>query len=277
MSTDDNKPMTNSKPSESGHEANQPKNKAKDKAKHYLNREQIQLIYGMIISRNKFYRGNLRFLIGLFMLSILTLIFLTVAIIHMTINQREAWYIPANMDGTVIKTENLQSPESDGHNISDREVMSWVQLAIPTVYNFNFLSSEANFRNMVSLFTSEGYRVYKYALEVESAILATVIRAATSVQGSGCGLNTVKILKRGVEPVQGYPIYTWHLEMPMVVRNSNNIRSQVTVGTLLVKVQRVPKLISKSGLAIYSFVFYDTKVYAHDGEFPELCKYFVRA
>jgi hypothetical protein len=236
------------------------------------NTAMAEKIYALIVKRNIFYRDNLRFLLILMLFGVLTLVFLLVSIAYMSIAQKTAWYIPANLNGTVIKTENIQTTESDGINITDDKVIAWVQEAIPTVYNFNFLSSEANFRNMVSVFTSEGYRAYKYALETQSGTLATVNAASAAVQGSGCGSHTVKIIKKGVEPVQGYPVYVWRLEMPMVVRNSNNKRSQVLAGTLEARIQRVPKLVAKSGLAIYSFVFYNAKAYDGDADFPILCK-----
>lgn len=233
-------------------------------------------IYDSIINRNNFYRNNLRFLLTVMLLAIVTLIFLLVSILRMTISSQDAWYIPANLDGTVIKSGNLQSPESDGVLLTDDKIVTWVQNAIPTVYNFNFLSSESNFRSMISVFTPEGYRAYKYALETEAGTLDTVNAALASVQGSGCGSQTVKMLKKGVEPVQGYPVYVWQLQMPMVVRNSSSQRSQVLAGILEVKVQRVPKLIAKDGLAIYSFVFYNTRAYDGDADFPTLCQKIIK-
>lgn len=232
------------------------------------------LLYETIISRREFYVKNLRFLIGLMLLGFVTLVFLLISIGYLTIEQKDAWYIPTNIDGTFIKTEDIQSVYSDGKEITEKDVVNWALKAIPSVYNFNFLSGEASFRGMVSYFTPSGYKAYKYALEQEAGILATVKAAKSSVQGSGCGAKTVKVLRQGLEPVQGYSVYTWHLQLPMVVRNVSDKNAQVSNGTLQVRIQRVPRLMSKDGLAIFSFVYYDKKDYDGDADFNILCKKF---
>ena len=237
----------------------------------------MEKIYAMILKRNNFYRKNLRYLILVMLLGIVTLIFLLIAIYNLSIEQKTVYYIPANLNGIVIKSERLTAPDLDGVIITDQQVIDWAQLAIPVVYNFNFLSSEANFRNMISLFTPEGYRAYKYALEEESKTIATIQENKSSVQGSGCGFKTVKLLKAGVESVQNFPVYVWHLEMPMVVRNASVDLSSVYIGTLRMSIQRVPQLISKSGLAIYNFVYYDTTKYDGDAEFAYLCEKLLQA
>lgn len=234
---------------------------------------EAQKIYGMIFNRNRFYHNNFRFLIVILLCGIVSFICLFIASIYMSFSSKQAWYIPVDLNGTVIKKENILTNSTDGVEITDAFVIDWTQKAIPYIYNFNFLSSAVNFRNMIEFFTPDGYKAYKYALESQSKTLDTIKAAKLVVQGYGCGTATSQILSKGVQNVQGYPVYTWRLQMPMVAKYISSSDSSVLKADLTVDVQRVPKLIAEDGIAIYSFIVSNQTFYKGDVETDKLCTY----
>lgn len=238
--------------------------------------ENFEKIYSMIFNRNKFYNKNLRFLLMIYLLGILGLIFLLITVRSITVNQKSTWYVPTNLDGTIIRKEVLQEPISDNIIIPDQYVIDWVQDNIPVIYDFDFLNMTASYRSMIGLFTPEGFTAYAYALETQSKTLKTLEAKQLVLQGYGCGSDTVKITFKGVQPVQGYPVYTWILEMPIVARYTSYAEASAIRARLVVNVQRVPRLISKNGLAIYGFIVNEPQQYKGDASKEMLCQALVK-
>lgn len=217
-------------------------------------REKIKLIDKLIDNRYRFYYKNLRFMLLVWILGFITLICTCVAVYKVYIKQQVAFYIPADLDGTVIKVEDIQSPSINGRNISDKYVVDWVLNAIPEIYSYQFTNSQGNFTSVIKYFTSEGFKEYAQAIQGSKA-LDTISVAKTVVLGVGCNLGDKMIVYKGVKPVQGYPVYVWELRVPLVTRNIGADKSYTMVGELDIRVQRVPKMLSQSGIAIWQFIF----------------------
>jgi len=193
-------------------------------------------------------------MIGIYLLGIITLIVLIFTSYCLTINQVSVRYIPTNLDGTILKKENLQEPTTNGLTITDSYVIDWVQKNIQIIYDLDYLTQTASYRSMINLFTPEGFTAYANQIESRSKILDTLIATKSVLHGYGCGNNTVTIEYKGVEEVQYYPVYTWRLSMPVIARVLSSTESSYMRAKLTVSVQRVPQLIAKNGLAIYGFV-----------------------
>ena len=234
--------------------------------------QDFEKIYSMIVNRNKFYRNNLHFMIGMYFLGLIALLVLIVTSYSISFNQVYTRYIPTNLDGTIIKKENLQQPITNDITITDAYVIDWVQKNIQMIYDFDYLSQTASYRSMIALFSPEGFTAYANQIEFGSKTLDTLVAKKSVLHGYGCGNDTVKIVSKGVQPVQDYPIYTWRLSMPMVARNSSATESSVMSATLVVDVQRVPQLIAKNGLAIYGFIVDNPVQYKGDAQADVLCQ-----
>ncbi|MBP9721557.1 MAG: DotI/IcmL/TraM family protein [Gammaproteobacteria bacterium] len=235
-------------------------------------------IYDTIVKRNQFYQTNLRFLLVIYIISILSVLFLMIAAYRIASTEKTNWYIPTNLDGTIIKHEDLTAPISDNFELKDDYIINWVQNNIQIVYDFDFMGQAVSYRNMIGLFTPEGFTAYANALESQAQIFKTIQAKRLVVQAYGCGNDTVEIVSQGVQPVQGYSVYTWRLSMPIVARIvSPKKETSVMRADLTIELQRVPKLIAKNGLAIYGFIIHNQKEYVSDTIDPKiLCQALVK-
>lgn len=232
-----------------------------------------QLIYNMIKKRNDFYYKNLRHMIVILLIGILCLLCLFITSYYLAKGVKTASYIQVNLDGTVIKSENLQSTKSDNLIITDEYVINWVQKNISLIYSFDFSSRKSSFRNMVGLFTPAGLQVYQNAIN-QKKIFDTIDLNKYTVQAYGCGDDTVKVLSSGVNYVENYPIYTWSLSMPMVIRQVAVGAAESYKANLIVRVQRVPRVTAPEGIAIYSFLVDRVQGYSGDADSNKLCEAF---
>lgn len=231
-----------------------------------------EYIFNLILNRKKFYKKSLRMLITTLLLGIISLVFLICTITFVRIDPPQAKYIPATLDGIVIKSSNLLEPKINGKIISDDFVKTWAQNAIPMIYNYDFLSGTVNFRKMIKYFTPYAYKQYIKALETESKTLASIKAMKQVAVGRGCGLDTVNIIEKGINNIQGYPVYTWRLEMPIVSEVANADMAYFMTGRLILIIQRVPELLANDGIEISTFVFADAKAYAANNTVEDLCK-----
>ncbi len=234
----------------------------------------VQKIYSAIQARNTFYRVNLRFLLGIYLLGIIAIVMMLIVYYRASTDAKSTWYIPTNLDGTVIKKEDLLTPVSDGFRITDDYVINWVQNSIQVIYDFDFSGQAASYRNMINLFTPDGFIAYARALETESRLFQSISATKLVVQAHGCGNQTTRVEYKGIQDVQGYSVYTWRLSMPIIaVIASAKTTPSVMRGDLRVEIQRVPKLLSKTGIAVYGFIIYNQKQYETGTTDPQkLCE-----
>jgi hypothetical protein len=219
--------------------------------------EAEETVLSLVHVRNDFYRFMHAELIKVALLGILILFLLFYVFIHYTRSENIYWYIPSSMDGSVLVRSSILKPEVNGDKIEEAWVKEWAQKAISRVYNFDFMNYTGSFRNMIFLFTPEGYKAYRKALEKTSKILPGIIEQKQVVLAAGCGVDTVEILKAGPRDVQGYPVYGWDLKMPLVARYMGTDSGRVMFGTLIMRLHRVPELMSEDGVGIYGFVITD--------------------
>lgn len=236
----------------------------------------IKFIEKIIINRYKFYVSSLRFLIIVWLLSFFSLICIIVVSFSTSIKEKLAWYIPASFNGQVITIEDLAAPSQNGRKLTDEFVTEWVLNAIPNIYSYDFVNSEGNFTKVVRYFTPDSFKEYSRAVQ-ESKLLDTINTVKTSVIGYGCNTGKQILVNKGVKTVQNFPLYVWEFKIPLVTRNVGLNQKFVMIGELDIRVQRVPTLLSKSGIAIWQFVIKvdDDAVISDDGDFDSLCrKYF---
>lgn len=110
-----------------------------------------------------------------------------------------------NQEGSEQKISYLTEPV-----YSDNSLLSWVQMAVTTVFKMDFVNYQESLANMKVYFTQSGYNAFLQALN-DSNFLADVI--AQKLEVSAVVTDTPIILSEG--GVDDY--YFWVVELPVLI------------------------------------------------------------
>lgn len=192
--------------------------------------------------RKNFYRDNYRIVVIALLISLLIICLLVGLIYYLETHQRKPTYFATTSSGRLIPMTPLNQP-----NMSDHAVLQWTSKAITSLYSYDFQNYRESFQNDKQYFTDQGWRAFLNGLK-QSGNLKTVKKQKLTVQA--VPESAPVVVRKGVHN----GIYSWRIQMPIVVtyRSLNQEYTQHLLVTVLV--QRLSTLSSKHGIGIAQIV-----------------------
>lgn len=192
--------------------------------------------------RKNFYRDNYRLVVTALLICLIIIASLIGVIYYMQTHQRKPTYFATTSDGRLIPMTPLNQP-----NMSDQAILKWTSKAITSLYTYDFQNYRQAFQSNEKYFTEAGWRAFLNGLK-NSGNLKTVKQQKLSVKA--VPESAPVIVSKGIHN----HVYSWRIEMPVVVtyRSINQEYTQHLMVTVLV--QRLSTLSSKHGVGIAQIV-----------------------
>ena len=113
----------------------------------------------MVHLRNAFYRRKFRFILGVFVSSLIANVVLIGMVVFLVKNPTEPLYFPADSIGRLINVVPVQDA-----NMSLQDVTSWAVEAVEAAYSYDFVNYRVQLQSAQKYFTNYGWRNYMKAL-----------------------------------------------------------------------------------------------------------------
>ncbi|HSW94228.1 MAG TPA: DotI/IcmL/TraM family protein [Gammaproteobacteria bacterium] len=192
--------------------------------------------------RNAFYREKFRFVLLIYLLSLVANVFLLGIIFYLMRHPTEPLYFAADRIGRLIRVFPVHEP-----NMSTADVSNWTVEAIEASYSYDFVNYRAQLQSAQKYYTDYSWRSYMKALAASNNIKALTERKFIIIAKV---VEPPKLLKQGL--LQG--AQTWKFQIPVLVTylmppfNEKSKFSNPLIFTVVVQRQNV--LDSHKGLAI---------------------------
>lgn len=196
----------------------------------------------MVKNRNDFYRDNYRKVVGMLLLSVLTITILTAGLIYIITNPPQPRYFATTTDGRISPLIPLDQP-----NISQNALLQWANTAAVTAYTYNFVNYKQALQEAQAYFTPDGWDAFTEALNSSNNLVAV---QAKKLVVSAVATGAPVILQQGL--LAG--VYAWRIQLPMLVtyQSASQFSRQSILVTMLIT--RVSTLNSPQGIGIAQFV-----------------------
>ncbi|HSW69470.1 MAG TPA: DotI/IcmL/TraM family protein [Gammaproteobacteria bacterium] len=200
----------------------------------------------MVHLRNEFYRRKYRFVMGIYVLSLIANAILVGMVIYLLRHPTEPLYFAADKIGRLIKTVPLQTTD-----MTLQDVSNWSVEAVEAAYSYDFVNYRRQLQDAQKYFTGYGWRNYMKALAASNNFKALTQRKFI-------------VIAKVVEPpkliVQGLLAgsLAWKFQMPVLVTYLmppfNDTSKFVNPLIVTVTVQRQPILQSYKGLGVLQLI-----------------------
>lgn len=196
--------------------------------------------------RNQFYRGKFRFVLGVYILSLIANLVLISMIVYLIKHPTVSLYFPADKVGRLIQVIPVRLANQD-----NQDVVNWTVQAVEAAYSYDFMNYHGQLQSAQKYFTDYGWRNYMDALRASNNLIALTARkqiVITKVVGPP------KLIKQAL--LGG--AMAWKYEMPILVTfleppfTDKNKRFNAWVVTVLVR--RENELQSYKGLGIVQMI-----------------------
>jgi len=201
----------------------------------------------MIHTRNAFYRQKYHFAFGVFLLSIVIIIILSILLLYLLRNPTEPLYFVADPQGRLLK--NI--PNTDPNMTTD-EAGAWAKDAVEAAYTYDFVNYRAQLQDAQKYFSEYGWRNYMSTLTTSRNLDALTNRQLVFI---------AKVTAKPTLLVQGMlgGAYGWKFQMPLLVTflrppdydDATSFRNAFVVTVIL---QRQNLLQSYKGLAVIQMI-----------------------
>lgn len=170
--------------------------------------------FELVRLRNFYYRDGYRRLLGIMLVLALMLV-ASIAWVYYLFSHRPApRYFVTNIHGGLIPLQSLSSP-----TISNQSLINWASRAASAAFTVNYVQYREQMENAKdTYFTTFGAQQYQQEF-VQSNDLATVINGSYVVVAQPNEAPT--IVKQGVEQVNNQNVYTWHVNLPLLLNFSS--------------------------------------------------------
>ncbi len=155
--------------------------------------------------RNEFYRKKFRFVLGVYVLSLIANIVLIFTIHYLIKHPTEPLYFPADAVGRLLPAIPSSEP-----NMSNQDVINWTIEAVESAYSYDFNNYHGQFQNAQKYFTDYGWRTYMDALRASNNLIALTQRKFVVIAKV---VAPPKLLNQGI--LAG--AMSWKFEMPVLV------------------------------------------------------------
>ncbi len=137
-----------------------------------MNHDALVAIY----LRNSFYRKKCFIALGLWLLSLIAIIFLVSIALYLIRNPTEPVYFPADRAGRLIAEIPLNRA-----NMSTEAVTAWTANALQRAWSYDFVNYRAQLQSAQQYFTEAGWREYIKALESSNNLLGLTGRKMIAI------------------------------------------------------------------------------------------------
>lgn len=202
----------------------------------------------MIYTRNSFYRQKYHLILGIAVLGLCVIGFLTGVLVYLVKEPPHPLYFVTDKVGRLIQDVPLTEA-----NMSTADVAAWVKEAVTAVYSYDFYNYRGQLQAAQKYFTDYGWRNYMQGLQASDNLLALTTRkwiVSAEVVGEPKLLGETRLGQAQV--------YAWKFEMPILVsyyKSPYDEKSKVQNPIVItVIVQRVSILSSYKGLGIAQLI-----------------------
>ena len=200
----------------------------------------------MVHLRNNFYRRKFRFILAVYIISIIVNLVLIGIIIYLARHPTEPLYFPTDEIGRLLHEEPLPIA-----SISTQDVSNWAVEAAQAAYSYDFVNYHAQLQSAQKYFTNYGWQNYMKALSASNNFRALTTRKFVVI---------AKVVAPPKLLVQGVLVgaYSWKFEMPVLVTylyppfNDQSKFQNPLIVTMIV--QRQSLLQSYQGLGILQLI-----------------------
>lgn len=159
----------------------------------------------LVHTRNEFYRRKFRFLLGVYVLSLIANIILFSMIVYLVKHPTAPLYFPADKVGRLLP--NIPTSVA---NMSNPEVVNWTIEAVENSYSYDFINYRGQLQNAQKYFTDFGWRTYMDALRKSNNFVALKERQYVIIAKV---VGPPKLIRQGL--IQG--AMAWKFEMPVLI------------------------------------------------------------
>lgn len=206
----------------------------------------------LVHTRNQFYRSKFRFILGVYVLSLIANVVLISMIVYLYKHPTEALFFPADNIGRLIHV----IPVTEA-NQTNQEVMKWTVEAIEAAFSYDFMNYRGQLQNAQKYFTEYGWRNYMDTLRDSLNLVALTTHKQIVVAKI---VGPLKILNQAL---LGGKAMAWKFEMPMLVTyitppfTAKDRKFNALVLTVIVR--RENELQSYKGLGVIQVIGRDAK------------------
>ena len=197
----------------------------------------------IVVERNHFYQDGYRKLSLIFMLLLVSAVFLGFVNSHLrSVSKRPPEYFAMTCDGNFATITPLSDPM-----VSDAKLLAWANRVITTVYSLDFVHYRGQLESASHFFTAIGWRgfgtVFQSARNLETVLEKKLLVSAVPTAAP-------LIEKRGV--INGR--YTWQVNMPILVTYESNDTKIQQALDVIINIQRVSMSRNADGIAISQYI-----------------------
>ncbi len=178
----------------------------------------------LVTLRNNFYRDNFRRMVGICLLSLLANIILVICFVLSMQYHAKPIYFASSTHGELITMKALDKPV-----LSSTAVKSWISLALPSIFDLDFVNYKHNMNNARKYFTDYGWQNFLTAFnpELKRIISQQLVTSATVT-------DVPYIVNQGIKD----GIYTWEVQVPLLVSYQKQGRESVSHQVWTIMLQR---------------------------------------
>ena len=196
-----------------------------------------------ILNRNAFYRDGYRLLLRISIIQAVLIVFLVGALLSLILTmQTRQIYFATTSDGRIINIVPLNEPYR-----TQAEVIAWASSSIQNVMRFDYHDYRERLQQASVNFTPTGWDSFSKALKDSNIIEAVEARKLVV----SLDLNSAPEIKNAWVK---NGIYTWYLEVPVMIRFDGAEPPQPIAANLIVQVVRVSTLQNPDGISIEQWV-----------------------
>ncbi len=159
----------------------------------------------LVHTRNQFYRKKFRFVLSVYVLSLIANIVLLSMIVYLIKNPTKPLYFAADSIGRLLP--NI--PPSVA-NMTNQDVVNWTIEAVESAYSYDFINYRSQLQNSQKYFTDYGWRTYMDALRKSNNLVALKERQYVIVAKV---VGPLKLIRQDL--IQGS--MAWKFEMPVLI------------------------------------------------------------
>ena len=178
----------------------------------------------LVTLRNDFYRDNFRRMVTICLLSLIANAILAASLVFSIKHHQKPIYFASSTQGQLVNMKPLNQPI-----LSDTAVKSWISRSLPSVFDMDFVNYQRNMNNSRKFFTDYGWENFLTAFNpvLEKIKTDQLVTSATVT-------DVPYIVSKGIKD----GIYTWEVQVPLIISYQKAGKETISHQVWLVMVQR---------------------------------------
>lgn len=196
-----------------------------------------------IVSRNNFYRDGYRLMLRISFIQMIAILVLAGGLVALILTSKvEHVFFATTTDGRIINIVPLNDPY-----ITDGALVAWVADTSKRVLSLSFSDFRQRLQDVAYNFTPNGWETFSKALK-EARILELIEERKMVTE------MTIEAAPEIIKKGEDKGVYTWILQMPVVLTFKGEQAPQALKGNLRVQVSRVSTLQHPKGVGFDQFL-----------------------